>query len=191
MDVITTHINADFDCLGAMAAAARLYPAALITFPGSQEKVVRDFIARHPDHLPAVTRSKDIDLATVSRLIIVDCQQASRIGRFGEIVDRPGLELHIYDHHPHSVDSIRASGGVIRYCGSSSTILAGVIREHGMSLTPEEATLMMLGIYEDTGSLLYGTTTPRDILAAAWLSRSTREISTEAGNPRVAVARES
>ena len=26
MDVITTHINADFDCLGSMIAAKRLYP---------------------------------------------------------------------------------------------------------------------------------------------------------------------
>ena len=51
MDVITTHINADFDCLGAMAAAARLYPAALISFPGSQEKGLRDFALRHPDYL--------------------------------------------------------------------------------------------------------------------------------------------
>ena len=169
MDVITTHINADFDCLGAMTAAARLYPAALISFPGSQEKGVRDFLVRHPDHLPAVTRFRDINLDAVSRLIIVDCQQASRIGRFAEILDRPGLELHIYDHHPLLVDSIRATGGVIRYCGSSSTILAGVLREHGMSLTPEEATLMMLGIYEDTGRLLFPTTTQEDYQAAAWL----------------------
>jgi len=169
MDVITTHINADFDCLGAMAAAARLYPGALISFPGSQEKGVRDFIARHPDHLPAVTRSRDIDLDAVSRLIIVDCQQARRIGRFTEILARPGLELHIYDHHPSLVDSIRATGGIIRSCGSSSTILAGILRERCASLTPEEATLMMLGIYEDTGRLLFPTTTQDDYQAAAWL----------------------
>jgi tRNA nucleotidyltransferase (CCA-adding enzyme) len=169
MDVITTHINADFDCLGAMAAAARLYPGALISFPGSQEKGVRDFLARHPDHLPAVTRSKDIDLDAVSRLIIVDCQHAGRIGRFAEIIGRPGLELHIYDHHPLLSDSIRATGGVIRSCGSSSTILAGVLREQRLTLTPEEATLMMLGIYEDTGRLLFPTTTREDYQAAAWL----------------------
>jgi tRNA nucleotidyltransferase (CCA-adding enzyme) len=169
MDVITTHINADFDCLGAMAAAARLYPGALISFPGSQEKGVRDFIARHPDHLPAVTRSKDIDLDAISRLIIVDCQQASRIGRFAEILERPGLDIHIYDHHPVSVDSIRPGGGVIRSCGSSSTILAGILREQDRPLTPEEATLMTLGIYEDTGRLLFPTTTQEDFLAAAWL----------------------
>jgi len=169
MDVITTHINADFDCLGAMAAAARLYPEALISFPGSQEKGVRDFIARHADLLPVFTRSKDIDLEAVSRLIIVDCQQVGRIGRFAEILERPGLDLHIYDHHPLSVDSIPASGGVIRSCGSSSTILVGILKERSTSLTAAEATLMMLGIYEDTGRLLFPSTTQEDYQAAAWL----------------------
>ncbi|MBL0226611.1 MAG: CBS domain-containing protein [Geobacteraceae bacterium] len=169
MDVITTHINADFDCLGAMAAAALLYPGALISFPGSQEKTVRDFITRHPGHLPAVTRSKDIDLNAISRLIIVDCQQAGRIGRFAEILDRPGLELHIYDHHPLSFDTVPSTGGVIRSCGSSSTIMAGILKERNLSLSPEAATLMMLGIYEDTGRLLFPTTRQEDFQAAAWL----------------------
>ncbi|MDA8430634.1 MAG: CBS domain-containing protein [Geobacteraceae bacterium] len=169
MDVITTHINADFDCLGAMAAAARLYPGALISFPGSQEKGVRDFVARYPDYLPIFTRAREIDLEAVSRLIIVDCQQAARIGRFAEILGRPGLEVHVYDHHPVTTESIRHSGGSIGHCGSTSTILAGVLQEQGMRPTPEEATLMMLGIYEDTGRLLFPTTTSDDLLIAAWL----------------------
>ncbi|MBC8017092.1 MAG: CBS domain-containing protein [Verrucomicrobia bacterium] len=169
MDVITTHINADFDCLGAMTAAARLYPSALISFPGSQEKGVRDFIARYPDYLPVVTRAKDINLDAVSRLIIVDCQQAARIGRFAEILDRPGLELHIYDHHPVTAECIRPTGGSICRSGSTSTILAGILEKQGALLTPEEATLMMLGIYEDTGHLLFPTTTRDDYLLAAWL----------------------
>jgi tRNA nucleotidyltransferase (CCA-adding enzyme) len=169
MDVITTHINADFDCLGAMAAAQRLYPGALISFPGSQEKGVRDFIARHPDYPPLFTRVKDIDLDSVSRLIIVDCQQFARIGRFAEILDRPGLELHIYDHHPLLTDSIKTTGGIIRNSGSTCTILAGILQDQGTLLTPEEATLIMLGIYEDTGRLLFPSTTHEDYLAAAWL----------------------
>jgi len=169
MDVITTHINADFDCLGAMAAAARLYPGALLSLPGSQEKGVRDFIARHPGYAPNFVRFKDIDLQAVTRLIIVDCQQASRIGRFAELLGRPGLEVHIYDHHPVSPDSIPADGGIIRSCGSSSTILAGILEARAAVLTPEEATLMMLGIYEDTGRLMFPTTTQEDYRAAAWL----------------------
>jgi len=169
MDVITTHINADFDCLGAMAAAARLYPGALLSLPGSQEKGVRDFIARHPGHIPLFTRFKDINPETVTRLIVVDCQQAARIGHFADLAGRPGLELLVYDHHPASADSIRATGGIIRPCGSTSTILAGILRQQDIKLTPEEATLMMLGIYEDTGRLLFPTTTREDYDAAAWL----------------------
>ncbi|HEY3307690.1 MAG TPA: CBS domain-containing protein [Desulfuromonadaceae bacterium] len=169
MDVITTHVNSDFDCLGAMVAAARLYPDALLSFPGSQEKALREFSARHSEYLPSLIRAKDVDLNGVTRLIIVDCQQASRIGRFAEILDRPGLEIHIFDHHPATDRSIRATGGIIRPCGSSSTILAGILMDHGLDMTPEEATLVMLGIYEDTGRLLFPSTTKDDLMAAAWL----------------------
>jgi nanoRNase/pAp phosphatase (c-di-AMP/oligoRNAs hydrolase) len=38
LTVITTHINADFDALASMLAAQKLYPDALVVFPGSQEK---------------------------------------------------------------------------------------------------------------------------------------------------------
>ena len=169
MDVITTHINADFDCLGAMTAAARLYPGALISFPGSQEKGVRDFIGRHPDFLPPITRAKDINLDAISRLIIVDCQHAARIGRFAEILGRSGLEVHIYDHHPVTSESIRPSGGTLSSCGSASTLLSVLLMERAVLLTPQEATLVMLGIHEDTGRLLFASTTPEDYRAAAWL----------------------
>jgi len=169
MEVITTHINADFDCLGAMTAAARLYPGALISFPGSQEKGVRDFVERHSEYLPQLTRAKEIDLDSISRLIIVDCQDAARIGRFAEILDRPDLEIHIYDHHPVTAESITPDGGVISNCGSASTLLTALLMERGITLTPEEATMIALGIHEDTGRLLFISTTQEDYRAAGWL----------------------
>ncbi len=169
MDVITTHTNADFDCLGAMTAALRLYPGALLSFPGSQEKAVRDFVARHPEYLPHFIRAKDINLESITRLIIVDCQQASRIGRFAEILDRPGLEIHLYDHHPVTDDSILPTGGVLSVCGSASTLLAARLMEAGVALSAEEATLIMLGIHEDTGRLLFASATPDDYRVAGWL----------------------
>ena len=169
MDVITTHTNADFDCLGAMTAALLLYPGAVLSFPGSQEKGVRDFVARHPDYLPYFTRAKDLNLESITRLIIVDCQQAARIGRFAEILGRPGLEIHIYDHHPETDESILPTGGSINVCGSASTLLAARLMEKDVSLTPEEATLIMLGIHEDTGRLLFASATPNDYRVAGWL----------------------
>jgi len=169
MDVITTHTNADFDCLGAMVAAARLYPGALIAFPGSQEKAVRDFLAVRPEYLTGVVRAKDLDMDAIARLIIVDCQQGERIGRFASILERPGLEIHIYDHHPITEQSIRPTGGIICPWGSSSTILGDLLMEQAAELTPEEATMIMLGIHEDTGRLLFTSTTRDDYRVAAWL----------------------
>ncbi|MFZ2949992.1 MAG: CBS domain-containing protein, partial [Desulfuromonadaceae bacterium] len=158
-----------FDCLGAMTAALKLYPGALLSFPGSQEKGVRDFVLRHPEYLPHFTRSKDINLDAITRLIIVDCQQAARIGRFADILDRPSLEIHIYDHHPVTEESIRPTGGKVAVCGSASTLLGVRLMEEGVVLTPEEATLVMLGIHEDTGRLLFASATPDDYRVAGWL----------------------
>ena len=142
MDVITTHINADFDCLGAMVAARKLYPEALMVFSGSQEKSMRDFFLKSTSYALNFARMKEIDLSRVTRLILVDCQHSSRIGRFAEILGRPGLEVHIYDHHPESSGDITPAGGVIRECGSSTTILTLILRDRGIDVTPVEISLL-------------------------------------------------
>jgi tRNA nucleotidyltransferase (CCA-adding enzyme) len=169
MDVITTHVNADFDCLGAMVAAKKLYPDALMVFSGSQEKSMRDFFLKTTGYALNFTRLKDIDLNSVTRLILVDCQHSSRIGRFSEIIKKTGLTIHIYDHHPDAHSDMPHTGGDIRECGSSTTILARILMEKGLSVNNTEATLMMLGIHEDTGNLLFPSTTSDDYIAAAWL----------------------
>ncbi len=46
MEVITTHMNADFDSLASMVAAKKFYPDAVMAFAGSQEKNIRDFFAQ-------------------------------------------------------------------------------------------------------------------------------------------------
>ena len=46
MEVITTHVNADFDGLASMIAAQKLYPEAVLAFSGSQERNLRDFLAQ-------------------------------------------------------------------------------------------------------------------------------------------------
>ncbi|MBW2434836.1 MAG: hypothetical protein JRF36_14610, partial [Deltaproteobacteria bacterium] len=43
LTIITTHVNADFDALASMLAAQKLYPDALVVFPGSQEKNLKNF----------------------------------------------------------------------------------------------------------------------------------------------------
>src|SRR5512143_1480924 len=105
MDVITTHTNADFDALASMLAAKKLYPDAVLVFPGSQERSLRDFFIHSTLYAFEVERIKNIDLGQVKRLILVDTRQVSRIGKFSEIV-RDGFDIHIYDHHLPSSEDI-------------------------------------------------------------------------------------
>src|SRR4051812_13263279 len=120
MDIITTHVNADFDCLGAMVGAKRLYPGALMVFSGSQEKSMRDLFQKFPHYSLPFTRLRDVDMDAVDRLILVDCQHSSRIGKLADLLGKPGVELHVYDHHPESSGNVSRTGGIIRECGSST-----------------------------------------------------------------------
>ena len=168
MDIITSHTNADFDAYASMVAASKLYPDAHIIFPGSQEKKVRDFLAVFP-HV-GIYRIRDVDLAKVTRLIIVDTKSMERIGPFAELLLRPERTLvHIYDHHPRTPHDIRGSVEVIEDVGATATIFAEILKLRKIPLAPMEATILCLGIYEETGSLLFPSTTERDVLAVATL----------------------
>lgn len=169
MDVITTHINADFDTIASMLAAKKLYPDALLVLPGSKEESVRGFLLQSALYAMEIHKLREVDLSTVTRVILVDIRNSSRIGAFREVVNRPGVEVHVYDHHPDEEADIRGSHEVIRKVGSTTTILVEILRERNIPISPDEATVMMLGIYEDTGSLIFPSTTVEDYRAAAHL----------------------
>ena len=62
------------------------------------------------------------------------------------------------------------AGGIVDPgVGSTSTLIVEEMRRRGLGCTAEEADLLLLGIYEDTGSLTYATTGPRDFEAVLWL----------------------
>ncbi len=168
MDVITTHINADFDGLASMLAAKKFYPEALLVFPGAQEKSVRDFLARSPIGVE-LYKIKDINLENISRLILVDVKNKDRIGPFAEVVDKEGLVIHVYDHHPLAPEDIKGQKMIVENVGATTTLFIEMLQQNKIDISPVEATVFALGIYEETGSLIFPSTTPRDITAAAYL----------------------
>lgn len=177
MDLITTHVNADFDCLGAMVAAHRLYPEALLAFPGAQEKGVSTYLARHESCAALFSKIREIDLAGISRLILVDVSHVERIGPFAEVAQRAGVRLHIYDHHHGQEQELHPEIAQIAAVGATVTIFCEIFQEKGIVPTPTEATTMMLGLYEDTGSLQFTSTTGRDYRAAAFLLQHGADLS--------------
>jgi hypothetical protein len=61
MELLTTHINADFDALAAVVAAQRLHPGAQIFFPGSREESVRRMLDSGFYRLRAVAAVDDLE----------------------------------------------------------------------------------------------------------------------------------
>ncbi|MBI5745866.1 MAG: CBS domain-containing protein [Nitrospirae bacterium] len=166
MKVIITHVNADFDGLASMVAASKIYPGARMIFPGSMEKSMRDFSSAY--HL-VFDKIKDIDLDAVDTLILVDTKNPRRIGRFSEIVKRDGLKMHIYDHHPPSDSELHGEVEVLDDIGATTTLLVEILKKKRIPITPFEATILALGIYEETGSLTFPSTKDRDLMAASYL----------------------
>lgn len=168
MQVITSHANTDLDGLASMVGASRLYPEALMVFPGAVSVLVQQFMALH-ENLIRVRNAREIDQAAITQLIVVDTQSVDRLGAFKNAAARPGVEIHIYDHHPREAGDIEAGRMVLARVGATATLMAEQIRERKLKLSPFEATVLALGIYSDTGSLTFPTTTARDAAAVAYL----------------------
>ena len=90
VDVITTHVNADFDALASMVAASKLYPEAMLVLPGAQERNLRNFFVESTCYFFNFVKLKNVPMDRVRRLILVDTRQADRIGGPGLVAQGPG-----------------------------------------------------------------------------------------------------
>lgn len=168
VQVITTHVNTDFDGLGAMLAASLLYPEAALYFPGHLSRPVRELYSLYKDVLP-IKAPEMLSLGTVKELIIVDTQQAGRLGRFKALLDRPDLQITIYDHHPPPKEPIaRAQVHQVKV-GAITSFLVNRLANQKIVPNELEATIMALGIYADTASLAGPNTTLEDVDAVRFL----------------------
>jgi tRNA nucleotidyltransferase (CCA-adding enzyme) len=164
VQLILTHENTDFDGLASQLAAWKLYPQALPVLPRRPNRNLRDFLTLYWDELPYV-RYEDLPRRMeVERIILVDTQT---------LVTPKGMTdqttVQIIDHHPLGRDLPPDWTYTGEELGATTTLLLEWIIAEGISLTPVEATLLTLGIYEDTGSLAFPTTDVRDLRCVTWL----------------------
>ncbi len=163
MKVILTHENSDFDALAAQLAASKLYPEAVPVLARRLNREVQEFHDTYGDQLPFVAAS-ELPRRRVVEAIVVDAQAVPPIKGMDS-----RTKWTIIDHHPQRGESRSGVSCTVAAVGAITSLLVESLRELRISLTSLEATLLLLGIYEDTGSLSYTTTTPRDLRSAAWL----------------------
>jgi tRNA nucleotidyltransferase (CCA-adding enzyme) len=162
MQLILTHENADFDAIASQLAAGKLYPEASILLPRRVNKNVEQFLMLYWSAFSFI-RMEDWKRRKIGKVVLVDTQALNTVRG---MVKHPQVQVidHHLEHERHKSWQYR-----LEAVGATTTILVEMLQERGISLMPEEATLLLLGIYEDTGSLTYDTTTQRDLAAGAWL----------------------
>ncbi len=165
MNLIITHKNGDFDALAAVVAASRLFPEATVILPETLQANVRPFVNLYRDLLP-LGDPKDI-ADKIDTLYVVDTNRKERLGKWGDLLERAG-QVRVFDHHPGEED-LGADYARIEAVGATTTILLEELISNNIELTEFEATLLALGIYEDTGCLTFEITTSRDARALAYL----------------------
>jgi tRNA nucleotidyltransferase (CCA-adding enzyme) len=166
MHLILTHDNADFDAIASLLGAAKLYPGALPIIPRRVNRNVRDFLHLYWDEFP-FQRPQEVPITKADRVGLVTLVDSQHIPSLKGIDEE--THFHIIDHHALARELPPGTRMTLQSTGATATLMVDEFQRQRIRLSPNEATLLLLGIYEDTGSLTYASTTPRDARAAAWL----------------------
>lgn len=163
MHLIMTHEQADFDALAAMLGAYLMHEHAYPVLPRRLNRNVRAFLNLYGSDLPFV-EIEDLPNEPVTAVTLVDTQS---------LVTLRGVSaktrVQVVDHHTRRENLSPHWEVKIEPVGSCTCLFVEGLREHNGNLSPLHATLLLLGIYEDTGCLTYPSTTPRDAQAVGYL----------------------
>ena len=163
MRIILTHEQADFDALASLLGAYLLDPSAIPVLPRRMNRNVRAYVTLYGAELPFVD-PHDLPNEPVESICLVDTQSMASVRGVG--VD---TRVHIVDHHPIRTDIPSTWTISSEDVGATTTIFVEDLQERDDDISMIQATILLLGIYEDTGSLTYTRTTARDLHAASYL----------------------
>jgi len=145
-------------------------------WPGTQNSRLQELVTEVADHNPHLLLNlSKIDLGGIEKLVVVDTHSISRVTLDPSLLSRyhsKALEVFIYDHHPDSDADFETQvpeNHIVIETGSASAIIALQIKAKGIPISPFEATIMAMGIHEDTGSFLFSSTSQQDFDAASFL----------------------
>ena len=176
MEVITTHIQADFDAYASVVAAKLLHPKALVVFPGAKERLLLKFLKEQPPPFRQL-KIKDVPWADITTLIITDTRRSERIEPLTQLLKKDDCLIYLYDHHAKGRGDVEATYDLFRNRGATTTLMVELLQEKEIPITSNHASIFVLGIYEDTGSLTYAGVTEQDFQAVTWLMKQGADLS--------------
>lgn len=163
MKIILTHEQADFDAMASLLGAHLLDDASIPVLPRRVNRNVRAFLNLYGMDLPFIDQ-QDLPHKPVEAITLVDTQSLVSVRGAGSQTN-----VYVIDHHPLHRDLPADWNITVSGTGANTTLFIETLRERDVVLGTVQSTLLLLGIYEDTGSLTYSRTTARDLQAASFL----------------------
>lgn len=163
MRIAQTHEQADFDALASLLGVYLLDEQVKPVLPRRLNRNVRAFLTIYSQELPFLD-ARDLPAEPIEMVTLVDTQSLTTLKGMSE-----ATQIHIIDHHPLREDLPSSWKITVSGTGANTTLFVESIQERDVPLNSIQATLLLMGIYEDTGSLTYYRTTPRDLRAAGYL----------------------
>jgi len=161
--LILTHQQSDFDAVASMLGAHKLYPDGTPVLSTRLNRNVAEFLTLYQGGLPFLSR-KDLPRHKIEKITLTDTQSFESPKGI-----KPNTPIHIIEHHTIQREFAAHETYEFYELGAITTWFVEQIQAQHIAINSLEATLLALGIYEDTGMLTYGNTTPRDARAAAFL----------------------
>jgi len=168
MKVVFGHTNMDLDCFGSIAMVKYLYPGIQPVQSQMIHPSAKNLYNLYQNRFAFIS-PKDLTDQTIEEIVVVDTQAANRVAEYFQWLDNFNGKITVYDHHPATDDEI---AGAERHCqevGANTSILVNRLKEKGLAVEAEDATIALTAIYADTGSFQHENVTRHDLEAAAYL----------------------
>src|SRR5438046_1991747 len=162
--LVVTHENPDGDALGSMLGAMlglrRLGKDVLMHLAGDTP------LPGEFGFLPLDELRRDLPADLEARVLLaVDCANQRRIGPGTEAIDRARYVVDV-DHH-HDNNRFGKANLIVADASSTAEIVRDLLAALGVSLTPEIAEALYVGLVTDTGKFQYTNTSPKALRLAA------------------------
>ncbi len=171
MNIIVGHSNMDLDCIGSLVLAGYLYPDYTVIRSRLVHPVAKNVLNLYKYYLK-FNSGKILKGEHIEKVVIVDTRTSNRVKEYFDFADysiNDVEEVIIYDHH--EADSCDIEHAILRteQIGANVSIMVKELIKKDIEISPEDATIALAGIYSDTGSFNFDSTTPDDFTAASWL----------------------
>jgi len=161
----------DLDCIGSMVLAGYLYPDYTIIRSRLVHPVAKNVLNLYKNQLN-FQYGKILKGEHIEKVVVVDTRTSNRIKEYFEFADYnigDVEEVIIYDHHEADCCDIEKAILKTEAIGANVSIMVKELIKEDITITPEDATIALAGVYADTGSFTFDSTTSDDLNAASWL----------------------